>query len=156
MGFSGQECWSGQPCPPPGGPPTPDVEPPFPVSPALQADFYHLSHVFHTFPLSPCFSHIILDFFSWGIFQLTNYLISYIWFRASLVAQTIRNLPAMQETGFDSWGRRIPWRREWQPTPVFFLEISWTEKPGGLQSMGSQRFRHDWAANTFTFISYLL
>ena len=108
MGFSGQECWSGLPCPPPGGPPTPDVEPPSPVSPALQADFYHLSHVFHTFPLSPCFSHIILDFFSWGIFQLTNYLISYIWFRASLVAQTIKNLPAMQETWVRFLGQEDP------------------------------------------------
>ena len=34
---------------------------------------------------------------------------------ASLVAQTIRNLPAIQET----WVGKIPWRREWQPTPVF-------------------------------------
>ena len=29
--------------------------------------------------------------------------------------------------------------------------IPWTEEPGGLQSMGSQRVRHDWATNTFTF-----
>ena len=29
-------------------------------------------------------------------------------------------------------------------------EITWTEKPGGVQSMGSQRVRHDWATNTFT------
>ena len=28
-------------------------------------------------------------------------------------------LPAMQETGFDSWVRKIPWRRKWQLTPVF-------------------------------------
>ena len=32
----------------------------------------------------------------------------------SLVAQTVKNLPAMQET----WVGKIPWRREWQPTPV--------------------------------------
>ena len=25
----------------------------------------------------------------------------------------------MQETGFDTWVRKIPWRRKWQPTPVF-------------------------------------
>ena len=31
--------------------------------------------------------------------------------------------------------------------------IPWTEEPGGLQSMGSQRVRHDWATNTFTFFS---
>ena len=37
----------------------------------------------------------------------------------SLVAQSLKNLPAVQETGFDPWVRKIPWRREWQPTPVF-------------------------------------
>ena len=41
----------------------------------------------------------------------------YLW--ASLVAQTVKNLPAMQETRFDPWVRKIPWRREWQPTLVF-------------------------------------
>ena len=48
--------------------------------------------------------------------------------------------------GFDPWVGKIPWRRAWQPTPVFLLEESpWTQEPGGLQSMGSQRVRHDWA-----------
>ena len=35
------------------------------------------------------------------------------------VAQTVKNLPAMQETRFDFWVGKIPWRRKWQPTPVF-------------------------------------
>ena len=35
------------------------------------------------------------------------------------VAQTIKNLPAMQETQFDPWVWKIPWRRSWQPTPAF-------------------------------------
>ena len=34
---------------------------------------------------------------------------------------------------------------------ILVWSIPWTEKPGGLQSMGSQRIRHDWAFNTFTF-----
>ena len=38
---------------------------------------------------------------------------------ASLVAELVKNLPATQETGFNSWVGRIPWRRKWQPTPVF-------------------------------------
>ena len=39
-----------------------------------------------------------------------------------------------------------PWRRAWQPTPVFLPgESPWTEEPGGLESMGSQRVGHDWA-----------
>ena len=46
--------------------------------------------------------------------------------------------------GFDSWVGKIPWRRKWQPTPVFLPgEAPWTEEPGGLQSMGLQRVRHD-------------
>ena len=38
---------------------------------------------------------------------------------ASLGAQTVKNLPAMRRWGFDPWVRKIPWRRAWQPTPVF-------------------------------------
>ena len=46
--------------------------------------------------------------------------IQLIW--ASLVAQMVKNLPAMQETWMRSLGGisgKMPWRREWQPTPVF-------------------------------------
>ena len=35
------------------------------------------------------------------------------------VAQMVKNLPAVQETSVQSLVRKIPWRREWQPTPVF-------------------------------------
>ena len=35
------------------------------------------------------------------------------------MAQTGKNLPAMQSPSFNPWVRKIPWRREWQPTPVF-------------------------------------
>ena len=39
----------------------------------------------------------------------------------------------------------LPWRRKWQPTPVFLPgESPWTKEPGGLQSMGLQRVRHNW------------
>ena len=34
------------------------------------------------------------------------------------MAQTVKNPPAMQETGFDFWVGKIPWRREWLPTLV--------------------------------------
>ena len=48
--------------------------------------------------------------------------------------------------GFNSWAGKNPWRRAWQPTPVFLPgESTWTEGPGGLQSLGSQRVRHNWA-----------
>ena len=36
----------------------------------------------------------------------------------SLVAQMVKNLPVMWEPKFDPWVWKIPWRREWQPTPV--------------------------------------
>ena len=39
--------------------------------------------------------------------------------RPSLVAQTVKNLLVMWETGFDPWFGKIPGRREWQPTAVF-------------------------------------
>ena len=41
----------------------------------------------------------------------------HIW--ASYVAQMVKNLPEMQEIGFDPWVGKTPWRRVWQPTPVF-------------------------------------
>ena len=46
-------------------------------------------------------------------FTFTNF----IW--ASLVAQMVKSLPAMEETGFDLWVRKIPWKRVWLPTLVF-------------------------------------
>ena len=65
---------------------------------------------------------------------------------ASLVAQMVKNPPAMWETWFDPWVGTIPWRRTWQPTPVFFPGDSpWTEEPGCPQSMRLQRVGHDWA-----------
>ena len=44
---------------------------------------------------------------------------------------------------------KVTWRRAWQPTPVFWPEeLPWTEEPGraAVQSMGSQRIGHNWAA----------
>ena len=62
----------------------------------------------------------------------------------SLVAQTVKNLPQCERSGFDPWVGQIPWRMARQPTPVFLPgESSWIEEPGGLQSMESQRVRHN-------------
>jgi len=45
---------------------------------------------------------------------------------------------------FDPWVRKIPWRRAWQPTPVFLpRESPRTGEPGRPQSMGLQRVGHD-------------
>ena len=46
--------------------------------------------------------------------------------------------------GFFPWVRKIPWRKAWQPTPVFLpAESPWTEEPGRLQFIGFQRVRQD-------------
>ena len=47
-----------------------------------------------------------------------DYPLQYPW--AFLMAQMVRNPPAMWVTGFDPWIGKIPWRREWLPTPVFW------------------------------------
>ena len=47
-----------------------------------------------------------------------GYPLQYSW--ASLVAQLVKNLPAMQETWINPWVWKILWRREKQPTPVFW------------------------------------
>ena len=47
---------------------------------------------------------------------------------------------------FDPWIAKILWRRAWQPIPVFLPgESPWTEESSGLQSMGLQKVRHNWA-----------
>ena len=59
-------------------------------------------------------------------------------------AQTVKNLPAMQETQVPSLGREDPLEIGMPNTPVFLPgESPWTKEPGGLQFMGSQRIRHD-------------
>ena len=46
--------------------------------------------------------------------------------------------------GFNPWVRKIPWRRKWQPTPVFLPgKNPQIEEPDRLQSMGPQRVGHD-------------
>ena len=63
---------------------------------------------------------------------------------ASLVAQRVKHLPAMQETWVRSLGQEDPLEKE-MATHYSNLawKIPWTEKPGRLQSMGSKRVRHD-------------
>ena len=63
---------------------------------------------------------------------------------ASLVAQLVKNLPAMQETWVQSLGQEDPLEKEMAThSSSLAWRIPWTEEPGGLQSMGSQRLGHD-------------
>ena len=60
------------------------------------------------------------------------------------MAQTIKNLPAMQETQIQSLGREDPLEKEMAThSSIFAWRIPWTEEPDGLQSMGSQRVGHN-------------
>ena len=59
---------------------------------------------------------------------------------SSLVAQMVKNLPAMQETQFQSLsGKDLLEEDMATHSSILAWEIPWTEEPGGLQSMGSQR-----------------
>ena len=63
---------------------------------------------------------------------------------ASLVAQQIKNLPAMQDTQVQSLGRENPLEKEVVThSSILAWRIPWTEESGGLQSMGSQRVGYD-------------
>ena len=63
---------------------------------------------------------------------------------ASLVAQRVKRLPAMQETWVQSLGQEDPLEKEMVThSSTVAWKIPWTEKPGRLQSMGSQRVGHD-------------
>ena len=103
--------------------------------------------------------HIYIFFFScqlaeriflnkiWHQYNLANskHLCKTIW-HASLVAQRLKRLPAMWETWVRSLGQEDPLKKEMAThSSILAWKILWTEKPGRVQSMGSQRVGHDWA-----------
>ena len=60
------------------------------------------------------------------------------------MAQMIKNLPAMLETPVCFLGQEDPLEKGMAThSSILAWRIPWTEKPGGLQSMGSQRVRHN-------------
>ena len=76
--------------------------------------------------ISVCLGHIFLTFW------------------ASLVAQMVKNPPVMQETWVQSLDEEDPLEKEMAThSSILAWRIPWTGKPGGLQSVGSQRVRHD-------------
>ena len=64
--------------------------------------------------------------------------------KASLVAQTVKSLPAMQETWVQSLDQEDPLDKGMAThSSILAWRIPWTEEPIGLQSVGSQRVRHN-------------
>ena len=60
------------------------------------------------------------------------------------MAQIVTNLPAMQETRVGSLSLKGPLEKGMAiRSNVLAWRIPWTEEPGGLQSMGSQRIQHE-------------
>ena len=71
-----------------------------------------------------------------------GYPLQYSW--ASLVSQTVKNPPAMQETWVRSTGWEDPLEEGMAThSSILAWRIPWAEKPGGLQCIGSQRIRHN-------------
>ena len=67
--------------------------------------------------------------------------------KASLVAQTVKHLIAVQETRVRFLGREDPLEKEMAiDSNTLAWKISWTEEPDRLQSMGSQRVGHDFTS----------
>ena len=61
-----------------------------------------------------------------------------------MVAQRLKHLPAMRETWVRFLDREDPLEKEMAThSSILAWRIPWTEEPGGLQSMGSQRVGHD-------------
>ena len=59
--------------------------------------------------------------------------------RSSLIAQSMKNMPAMLETWVGFLGWKDPLEKEMAThSSIFAWRIPWTEEPGGLQSTGSQ------------------
>ena len=142
MGFSRQGYWSGLPFPSPEDLPDPGIEP---TSLAMAGKFFTTKSPRKPKQL-PFTEHLMLPDSSAGKESACNAggpgliprsgrstgegigsPLQYSW--ASLVAQMVKNLPVMQETWFDPWAGKIPWRRERLPTPVF-----WPREFHGLYS----------------------
>ena len=71
------------------------------------------------------------------------------WLTLSLMAQIVKNLPAVLKTGIQSLGQEDNLEKGMEThSSILAWRIPWTEEPGGQQSMGSQRVGHDRVTKT--------
>jgi hypothetical protein len=73
--------------------------------------------------------HLYLKVFKYINATMHFFCNYHVFYQNIIVAQLVKNLPAMRETWINPWVGKIPWRRERLPTPV-----SWPEKFHGLYS----------------------
>ena len=127
MGFSRQECWGGLPFPSPGDLPDPGIEP---GSPALQAD---------ALPSKPKMPNYFVN--KGPSSQGYGFSSAHVWMWTSLVTQTVKRLSTMRETQVRSQvSREDPLEKEMAiHSSTIAWKIPWTEDPGRLQSIESQR-----------------
>ena len=140
----------------------------FPFLPSFELEFFHLITLLVSPtppPLSPIHWLLIddpslssdwkesfLKFLRLRLLPRSGIWIT-IWLKVGFLGgQTVKNLPAIQNT----WVRSQGWKdslEKWTATHSSILAwiIPWTEELGGLHSTGSQRVRYNWATNTFTF-----
>ena len=89
----------------------------------------------------------------WGTDERSQNVISLVISRGvhrdSLVAQTVKNLPAMWEVQVGSLEKEMTTH-----SSMLAWKIPWMEEPGGLQSIASQRVRHDWLTSLQEFANF--
>ena len=176
MGFSRQEYWSGVPLPSPKvqhsvfllthG--TRNIITTVRVNVSITPVSFHVSLLFMSLPctylLSPgshlsafCRYRLVCRFISLCKWDYTVYAVffndflqyNYVEIHPCWLRQQRASLKC-RRPGFDPWIRKIPWRRKWQPTPVFLPGKShgWRSLVG--YTPWGHRVRHYWATNTHT------
>ena len=94
------------------------------AKPSLWVEFYSSFKFLLPLPLLHCYPWLLSLLRAYGMY----------W--ASLLAQMVKNLPAMQETGVRSLGREDPLEKGMAThSSILAWRIPWTEEPGGLQSI---------------------
>ena len=130
VGFPRQEYWSGLPFPSPEDLPDPEIEP---LSPALTGGFFTTES-----PGKPCLCCIYLTYYT--PIKLAIFFSLDLRFnatsqkgQASLVAQKIKNLPAMRQISVQSLGQKDPLEKGMAAhSNILAWRIPWTEEPGRL------------------------
>ena len=76
---------------------------------------------------------------------------------ASLLVQTVKNLPVMQETRVWSLDQEDPWRRTWQPTPVFLPgEFHGQRSLAGYSPWGYKELGQNWHSLAHSFTALII
>ena len=127
---------------------------PSPLTPGNHWSFCSL-HSFVSSRMSCSCNHIVCGPSDW-LFLLSRMHLGFLHiflFWTSLVVQKVKHLPIMQETWVQSPGRKDLLEKEMAThSSILAWKIPWTEDPGRLQSMGSQRVGHDWATSLHVFL----